>query len=98
MSPVGDYSHVLLLFAFSGNPERAMKVQLRQVETHQLAEIEHLAAALEINALYLEGRTRQPAGAKFYLSAGFQAPDKYLLMSLAVDKQTTPKSTEDNNQ
>jgi hypothetical protein len=39
-----------------------MKVQLRQVETHQPAEIKHLAAALPTNALHLEvARDNQPA-------------------------------------
>jgi hypothetical protein len=89
--------HVLLLFASPGNPENAMKVQLHQVETHQLAEIKQLAAALAINALHREV-ARQSAGAKLYLSAGFQARDKYLLVSLSVDKQTTSDSAEDSHQ
>ena len=63
-----------------------------------LAEIKRLAAALDINALHLEvARDNQPAR-KLYAGAGFQARDKYLLMSLPVDKQTTWDSVEDNNQ
>jgi len=63
-----------------------------------LAEIKRLAAALDINALHLEvARGNQPAR-KLYTSAGFQARDKYLLMSLPVDKQSSSDSVEDSNQ
>ena len=63
-----------------------------------LAEIKRLAAALGINALHLEvARDNQPAR-NLYASAGFQARDKYLLMSLPVDQQPASNSIEDSNQ
>jgi len=63
-----------------------------------LAEIKRLAAALGINALHLEvARDNQPAR-NLYASAGFQARDKYLLMSLPVNQQPASNNIEDSNQ
>jgi len=63
-----------------------------------LTEIERLAGALDINALHLEvARDNQPAR-KLYASAGFQAREKYLLMSRSVDAMPASNSLEDSNQ
>ena len=51
-----------------------------------LAQIAGVARGLDINALHLEvARDNQPAQA-LYRSAGFEARDKYLLMSLDIDQ------------
>lgn len=63
-----------------------------------LAEIKRLAATLDINALHLEVARDNHSARKLYAGAGFKARDKYLLMSLPVDKQTTTNSVEDSNQ
>lgn len=63
-----------------------------------LAEIKRLAATLGINTLHLEVARDNQTARNLYASAGFQARDKYLLMSLPVDQQPTSNNIEDSNQ